>query len=168
MAVREIIYFLNKPFLIFIIVSIILAYLYPEIGAKGGILKPEITVKYGAIFIIFFISGVSLQSKELIAAACQLRVHLVIQIFSLLFIPLLVQIFVQLLGQVYPNPDLLAGFVTVSCMPPPVSSAVLLTKTVGGNEATAVFNSALGSLLGLFITPALLYLFFNGSEMYQC
>ncbi|GFS29644.1 glycosylphosphatidylinositol anchor attachment 1 protein [Nephila pilipes] len=134
-----------------------------KIGAKGGILKPEVTVKYGAIFLIFFISGLSLQSKELVAATYLLRVHLFIQIFSLLFIPIFVQIFVQLLEQFYPNSNLLIGFITVSCMPPPVSSAVLLTKKVGGNEAVAVFNSALGSLLGLLVTPALLYLFFNGS-----
>ena len=41
-------------------------------------------------------------------------------------------------------------------MPPPVSSAVILTKTAEGNEAAAVFNSALGSVLGVFITPFLL------------
>ena len=32
-------------------------------------------------------------------------------------------------------------------MPPPVSSAVILTKAVGGNDAAAVFNSAFGSFL---------------------
>ncbi|KAI1238578.1 hypothetical protein IHE44_0013313 [Lamprotornis superbus] len=36
---------------------------------------------------------------------------------------------------------------TVGCMPPPVSSAVILTKAVGGNEAAAIFNSAFGSFL---------------------
>lgn len=35
----------------------------------------------------------------------------------------------------------------VGCMPPPVSSAVILTKAVGGNDAAAVFNSAFGSFL---------------------
>lgn len=43
-------------------------------------------------------------------------------------------------------------------MPPPVSSAVILTKAVGGNEAAAVFNSALGSFLGILITPITLLL----------
>ena len=32
-------------------------------------------------------------------------------------------------------------------MPPPVSSAVILTKAVGGNDAAAIFNSAFGSFL---------------------
>ena len=41
-------------------------------------------------------------------------------------------------------------------MPPPVSSAVILTKAVGGNEAAAIFNSAFGSVLGVMVTPAML------------
>lgn len=49
--------------------------------------------------------------------------------------------------------------ITVSVMPPPVSTAVILTKAVGGNEAGAVFNSALGSFLGIIITPLCLLLF---------
>jgi sodium/bile acid cotransporter 7 len=36
-------------------------------------------------------------------------------------------------------------------MPPPVSSAVILTKSAAGDEAAAIFNSALGSLLGIFV-----------------
>ena len=44
----------------------------------------------------------------------------------------------------------------MACMPPPVSSAVILTRAVGGNEAGAIFNSAFGSFLGIFITPLLL------------
>ncbi|KAG7163368.1 Sodium/bile acid cotransporter 7-like 1 [Homarus americanus] len=38
-------------------------------------------------------------------------------------------------------------------MPPPVSSAVILTKACGGNNAAAIFNSVVGSFLGLFLTP---------------
>uniref|UniRef100_A0A8C5LBP8 Solute carrier family 10 (sodium/bile acid cotransporter family), member 7 n=1 Tax=Jaculus jaculus TaxID=51337 RepID=A0A8C5LBP8_JACJA len=53
---------------------------------------------------------------------------------------------------------------TVGCMPPPVSSAVILTKAVGGNEAAAIFNSAFGSFLGIVITPLLLLLFLGSSS----
>jgi solute carrier family 10 (sodium/bile acid cotransporter), member 7 len=47
----------------------------------------------------------------------------------------------------------------VSCMPPPVSSAVILTRAVGGNEAAAIFNSAFGSFLGIIVTPLTLLYF---------
>ncbi|XP_030017428.1 sodium/bile acid cotransporter 7-like [Sphaeramia orbicularis] len=49
-------------------------------------------------------------------------------------------------------------------MPPPVSSAVILTKAVGGNEAAAIFNSAFGSFLGIIVTPVLLLLFLGSSS----
>lgn len=54
--------------------------------------------------------------------------------------------------------------VTVSCMPPPVSSAVILTRAVGGNEAAAIFNSAFGSFLGIIVTPLTLLYFVSFSR----
>lgn len=163
MTKRSITNFLNKPFIWSIFICIYLAYLYPEIGAKNGIIKPEITVKYIAVAIIFFISGLSLRTKELITAASQYHVHSFIQLYTLCFTPLFVQMFVLLLEQFYFNPELLQGFITVSCLPPPVSSAVLLTKAADGNEAAAVFNSVFGSFLGIFVTPVLLLIFLSNS-----
>lgn len=44
-------------------------------------------------------------------------------------------------------------------MPPPVSSAIIITKAIGGNEAAAVFNSIFGSFVGIILTPLSLLLF---------
>lgn len=41
-------------------------------------------------------------------------------------------------------------------MPPPVSSAVILTRSAQGNEIGAIFNSVVGSFLGIIVTPVLL------------
>lgn len=57
---------------------------------------------------------------------------------------------------------------TLSCMPPPVSSAVILTKAVGGNEAAAIFNSVFGSLLGILVTPALLLRLVKDAIFNEC
>ena len=54
------------------------------------------------------------------------------------------------------NQKSLSRLIALSCMPPPVSSAVILTKAVNGNEAAAIFNSAAGSLAGVVFTPLLL------------
>lgn len=43
-------------------------------------------------------------------------------------------------------------------MPPPVSSAVILTRAAQGNETAAILNSVLGSFLGILITPLSLLL----------
>jgi sodium/bile acid cotransporter 7 len=57
---------------------------------------------------------------------------------------------------------MLLSLITVACMPPPVSSAVILTRAAHGNETAAIFNSVLGSFLGVIITP--LSLLFNVSN----
>ncbi|XP_027981088.1 sodium/bile acid cotransporter 7 isoform X4 [Eumetopias jubatus] len=146
-------------FMIGIVLAIAGAKLEPSIGVNGGPLKPEITVSYIAVATIFFNSGLSLKTEELTSALVHIKLHLFIQIFTLAFFPATIWLFLQLLSITPINEWLLKGLQTVGCMPPPVSSAVILTKAVGGNEAAAIFNSAFGSFLGIVITPLLLLLF---------
>ena len=101
-----------------------------------------------------------------------ISLHTTIQGFSMVLFPLFMLAFVKVLrvftsiedslltGLVLSSPHSILcsqrRLIVVGCMPPPVSSAVILTKAVGGNEAGAIFNSALGSLLGSVVTPLLL------------
>ncbi|XP_026634591.1 sodium/bile acid cotransporter 7 isoform X3 [Microtus ochrogaster] len=134
-------------FMVGIVVAIGAAKLEPSVGVNGGPLKPEITVSYIAVATIFFNSGLSLKTEELTSALVHLKLHLFIQTFTLAFFPATIWLFLQLLSVTPINEWLLKGLQTVGCMPPPVSSAVILTKAVGGNEAAAIFNSAFGSFL---------------------
>lgn len=146
-------------FLFGIIIAILLAYIYPPLGKKGGPIRPEYTVKYLAVGVIFLCSGITLRTDELRSAITSLRLHATIQIFSLLVFPIfMVSLVAALRKMSSTNEFLLTGLVVVGCMPPPVSSAVILTKGVGGNEAGAIFNSAFGSLLGIIVTPFMLLL----------
>lgn len=151
-------------FIIGIVLVILSAKLQPNFGVKGGPLKPEVTVTYVAVSLIFFNSGLSLKTEELTNALLHVRLHLFIQCFTLLFFPVAVWLLLQVLALTNINQWLLTGLQTVSCMPPPVSSAVILTKAVGGNEAAAIFNSAFGSFLGIVVTPVLLLLFLGSSS----
>ncbi|XP_004588189.2 sodium/bile acid cotransporter 7 isoform X1 [Ochotona princeps] len=151
-------------FMIGIVLVIAAAKLEPSMGVNGGPLKPEITVSYIAVATIFFNSGLSLKTEELTSALVHIKLHLFIQIFTLAFFPATIWLFLQLLSITPINEWLLKGLQTVGCMPPPVSSAVILTKAVGGNEAAAIFNSAFGSFLGIVITPLLLLLFLGSSS----
>ncbi|XP_041519169.1 sodium/bile acid cotransporter 7 isoform X4 [Microtus oregoni] len=151
-------------FMVGIVVAIGAAKLEPSVGVNGGPLKPEITVSYIAVATIFFNSGLSLKTEELTSALVHLKLHLFIQTFTLAFFPATIWLFLQLLSVTPINEWLLKGLQTVGCMPPPVSSAVILTKAVGGNEAAAIFNSAFGSFLGIVVTPLLLLLFLGSSS----
>nr|XP_015200193.1 PREDICTED: sodium/bile acid cotransporter 7 isoform X2 [Lepisosteus oculatus] len=121
-------------FIIGIVLVITFAKLEPSIGVKGGPLKPEITITYVAVTLIFFNSGLSLKTEELTSALMHVRLHLFVQIFTLVFFPAATWLFLQFLAFTTINKWLLIGLQTVGCMPPPVSSAVILTKAVGGNE----------------------------------
>ncbi|XP_019337061.1 sodium/bile acid cotransporter 7 isoform X3 [Alligator mississippiensis] len=50
-------------FLLGIVLAIAAAKLQPAVGAKGGPLKPEITITYIAVSAIFFNSGLSLKTE---------------------------------------------------------------------------------------------------------
>ena len=116
-------------FLVGVVVSILLARAAPEVGAKDGPLLPEYTVKYGAVSLIFMISGLSLRTQQLSAAVRNVPLHAFVQGFTLLFIPLLFYLFVVPgLTAVGLDVWLARGLMVVGCMPPPVSSAVILTK----------------------------------------
>ncbi|XP_036407767.1 sodium/bile acid cotransporter 7 [Megalops cyprinoides] len=134
-------------FIIGIVLVITFAKLEPSVGVKGGPLKPEVTITYIAVSVIFFNSGLSLKTEELTSALMHVRLHLFVQTFTLAFFPVAVWLILKLLALTSINQWLLKGLQTVGCMPPPVSSAVILTKAVGGNEAAAIFNSAFGSFL---------------------
>ncbi|KAM6072804.1 sodium/bile acid cotransporter 7 isoform 3-T4 [Theristicus caerulescens] len=121
-------------FILGIVLVIAVARLEPAVGVKGGPLKPEITITYIAVSAIFFNSGLSLKTEELTSALMHVKLHLFVQIFTLVFFPTAIWLFLQLLSITPINEWLLKGLQTVGCMPPPVSSAVILTKAVGGNE----------------------------------
>ncbi|XP_056658726.1 sodium/bile acid cotransporter 7 isoform X2 [Monodelphis domestica] len=138
-------------FMLCIVLVIVLAKMDPSVGAKGGPLKPEVTITYIAVSAIFFNSGLSLKTEELTSALMHIKLHLFVQIFTLAFFPTTIWLFLQMLSVTPINEWLLKGLQTVGCMPPPVSSAVILTKAVGGNE-------------GIIITPLLLLIFLGSSS----
>mmetsp|Transcript_26307 Transcript_26307/g.36670 ORF Transcript_26307/g.36670 Transcript_26307/m.36670 type:complete len:394 (-) Transcript_26307:363-1544(-) len=163
----------SQWFILAVFASILLAKMEPTIGIKGGPLKPEITVKYIGVGLIFFMSGLSLKTEQLKNAAMQVDLHATIQGFSLLVTPLLVCVVAGFLEtSVLPMmgipadgdvASLLMGIKVLSCLPPPVSTGLILTKAVDGNEAAAIFNGTIGAFLGVILTPLLVMKVTGGS-----
>lgn len=77
-------------------VAVLLAWAFPNVGRRGGSIQSQYiplnarpltrryTVSYGAIGIIFLISGLSIQRQALVDNSSKLRLHLVVQITSYL------------------------------------------------------------------------------------
>ncbi|KAI8972075.1 putative sodium bile acid cotransporter [Pilobolus umbonatus] len=148
-------------FLLGLMVAIALAILVPDVARKGGYLRAEWTIKWGAVIVIFLISGLSLRTKILAETILRIRLHFLIQVINLVMIPFFVFGFVMMLFHVHAsiNSLLLMGIVIAASTPTTVSSNVVMTKNAQGNEASALMNAALGNVLGIFISPALVSAF---------
>ena len=82
---------------------ILLAKLNPQLGATGGIFRPEITVSKIGVFIIFFINGVALSpltESSPAERAIATKTNILIQGWNFGVIPLIVKI----LAPFYPEP----------------------------------------------------------------
>lgn len=130
--------------------AVALAWAFPEVGAKGGSLHPELTNKLG-VSLIFFLHGLMLSFEALAAGTRKWRVHLVIQASSFVMFPLFGMLLLALGPRT--DPELRSGLLFLCAAPSTVSSSVALTAAARGNVPVAVFNATLSSLLGVVLTP---------------
>jgi solute carrier family 10 (sodium/bile acid cotransporter), member 7 len=145
------------------VLVIALAAIWPNLGKKKGIIRSEYTVSYGVVALIFIISGMSLKTKVLLKSLANWRMHLVIQSISLGITPAIGLGLGKLLGLTSFNPNLIDGLIIACSTPTTISSNVLMTKQAHGDEAGALTNAVLGNILGVFISPILIFTYVGNS-----
>lgn len=142
-----------KPdwFLTGMALAVVLAWLFPQPGAAGGWLHPELLTKAG-IALIFFLHGIALSFAALKAGTLRWPLHVVVQASTFLLFPLIGLAAIALLGERV-SPELKLGLFYLCALPSTVSSSVALTAAARGNVAGALFNATLSSVIGVFVTP---------------
>lgn len=142
-----------KPdwFLLGMAAAIALAWAFPEPGATGGWMRPELLTK-GGVALIFFLHGLLLSFAALRAGVMNWRLHAVVQACTFLLFPLLGLLVLAALGE-RATADLRLGFFFLCAVPSTVSSSIAMTSAARGNVAGAVFNATLSSLIGVVLTP---------------
>jgi sodium/bile acid cotransporter 7 len=138
-------------FLLGMVAAVALAWLFPDPGARGGALHPELLNKLG-VALIFFLHGLALSFQALKQGTLNYRLHLVVQLSTFLLFPLL-GVLLFFVTRPFLEPDLSVGLFFLCALPSTVSSSVALTAAAHGNVPGAVFNATLSSLLGVFLTP---------------
>ncbi|KAF3347460.1 hypothetical protein VdG2_04182 [Verticillium dahliae VDG2] len=68
-------------------VACLFAYFWPHVAAKGGPIRSEYSIIYGAIAVVFLISGLQLSPVKLREHATNWRLHLLVQGISFVAIP---------------------------------------------------------------------------------
>ncbi len=131
--------------------AFLLAFLFPSLGSKGGLLHTQITVKV-AIFLIFLIQGVALRTESIKSGLLAWRVHLFIHAMIFVGIPLLTWLTLRL-PILHLDPALRMGFLLLAMLPTTISTAAVFTAQAGGNVTIAIFNSCISNVLGIFIVP---------------
>lgn len=131
--------------------AVLFAWLFPQPGAAGGWMHPELLTK-GGIALIFFLHAVALSFAALKAGTLRWPLHVVVQTSTFLLFPLIGLGANALLGERV-SPDLKLGLFYLCVLPSTVSSSVALTAAARGNVAGALFNATLSSVMGVFLTP---------------
>jgi len=138
-------------FLFGMVAAVAVAWVFPEPGATGGWMQPELLTKAG-VSLIFFLHGLLLSFAALREGTLRWPVHLAVQGSTFLLFPLLGLALLAGLGTTV-SPELKLGIFFLCALPSTVSSSVALTATARGNVPVAVFNATLSNLLGVVLTP---------------
>lgn len=159
---RIVSFFFTYDFPIAILIVIGLAKAYPPLGAVY--LVPNITATWVAIILMFFLNGLGLKTKEFFRALKKVSFNLYDEFFSFIVCSSFVFGVSRLLIITGALPETLAdGMVICSCLPLALNTAIVLTIAAGGDEAVAVFHTAVGNIIGVFASPLLILMYLGKS-----
>lgn len=142
----------KNPFIFGLFGAVVLAFLFPQLGAREGPLNAGFLSQFG-VMIIFFLQGLSLKTHELASGLRNARVHGFVQAWIFLIIPF-VLVPAGLVLRAAGQTGLAGGFFFLALIPTTISSAVAFTSAARGNVAAAIFNTTLANVLGVFWVPA--------------
>ena len=102
-------------------------------------------------------AGLGLKTEELSNAFKQIKFNLFVQVFNFGIVSATVFGVSRFLIEVGALGEALAdGMVVCASLPLTINMVCVLTKSAGGDEASAIFNAAFGNMLGVFLSPVLI------------
>lgn len=151
-------------FLLLLIATVFLAWLWPTPGNLKGIFSLETVADIG-VAAIFFFYGLRLDPEKIKTGIGNWQLHLVVQIVTFVVCPI-IAITARYLYGGHGQDQLWLGVIYLSVLPGTVSSAIVMISIAGGNITGGIFNASLASLLGIFITPLWVSFFMKSSSGY--
>ncbi|OYX85100.1 MAG: hypothetical protein B7Y83_05995 [Flavobacteriales bacterium 32-34-25] len=148
-------------FVLSIIVIVLFAYLFPELGGKSS---PVPLDKIGSIGVslIFFFYGLKLSPEKIKSGLKNWKLHLLVQSCTFLVFPVIILCFYPLIHSEY-DKNIWLAFLFLAALPSTVSSSVVMVSMAKGNIPAAIFNASISGLIGIVVTPLWLGLFLNNT-----
>jgi solute carrier family 10 (sodium/bile acid cotransporter), member 7 len=139
-----------------ILIIICIARAYPKFGAVT--VMPKISAGWVATGIIFVISGLGLKTAELFKVMFKhVAFNAFVEIFNFGVVSSIVFGVSRALAASGAIPQALAdGFAIAACLPMSINAVIILTQSAHGDEAAAIFHTAVGNIAGIFLSPFLI------------
>lgn len=144
-------------FLLMIGAMILMAYFLPQPGLVKEPVSLEEIASVG-VSLIFLFYGVRLSLEKLKSGLANWKMHIVVQLTTFLFFPLIV----LAARPLFMGADfelLWLGVFFLAALPSTVSSSVVMVSIAKGNIPAAIFNASISSLIGVVVTPLWVGLF---------
>ena len=149
----------SNGFLLALIGAVVLAFIFPQGGSRGGLINPDY-INNGGIALILLLQGLSLAFEKIRSGAGNWRLHLIIQGFTFAVFPLIGLLMDWIVPGIWTSePQAIRdGFLYLCVLPSTISSSVVFTAIARGNTAGALFNAAASNILGVIFTPFLVHM----------
>jgi sodium/bile acid cotransporter 7 len=146
----------QNGFIISLFAAVIIAFLFPQPGSRGGWLHPELISNFG-IALILFLQGLSMPLEKVKRGAGNWRLHVTIQLFTFVVFPIVGLGFQAVAPHIWVNEPkgTQQGFLYLCVLPSTVSTSVVLTSVARGNTAAAILSAAFSNIVGVVLTPLL-------------
>ncbi|KAH3661795.1 hypothetical protein OGAPHI_005973 [Ogataea philodendri] len=153
-------------FFITLAIFVVIARFAPNFARHGGLIRAEYTIGYAAVAVIFFGSGLSMGTKQLMVNMANWRAHFTVLVLQFLITPAIMYGFccaIKAANNSKISNWMLVGLIVTTSCPTTVASNVVMTRQADGNELLTLCEVFIGNLLGAFITPALSQMFLTGT-----
>ncbi len=146
-------------FILAILITVLIATLIPASGAAVRPVDDLVTV---AIGLLFFLYGARIHPRDALAGLAHWRLHVTILAFTFIAFPLVGEA-IRLLPAAVFDRSLYAGVLFLCLVPSTVQSSIAFTSIAGGNVPGAIVSASASNLLGVFVTPLLVFALMSSS-----
>ncbi|KAF2756001.1 sodium bile acid symporter family protein [Pseudovirgaria hyperparasitica] len=118
-------------------------------------------INYLAVSLIFFLNGCAIPSRDFLENLKRWRVHIFVQLQSFVLASAVGFGVMAATGSnaQFFDQELLVGVIVLGCLPTAIAFNTLITRKADGNTALSLTQSALGNILGPFLSPVLVRMY---------